>query len=237
MSEHPDFLWWVEDIAGTSSQRYLDGMEPSDLARDLIAEPVAAIARLLSVARHDAPLDPMPYEWSLVLGAIQQATVLSPGAGLALLGALTQDPDANLEAARSAASAALWALVTPPGVPELTEDQFETLGALRESLWRVGSSRWSLSPRPARTHGWLHQANNSWPGCLARLCVHKIRHQMQAAGETWAGLPEDDKQFFEAVISEDSYQASLARCSWANSLEFLHEADRAWAARHVLSMS
>ena len=236
MSEHPDFLWWVEDIAGTSSQRYLDGMEPPDLARDLIAEPVTAIARLLSVAGHDAPLDPMPYEWSLVLGAIQQATVLSPGAGLALLGALTQDPDANPEAARSAASTALWALVTPPGVQGLTTHQFETFGALRESLWRVGSSRWGLSPRPARTHGWLHKANNSWPGCLARLCVHKIRHQMQAAGETWAGLPEDDKQFFEAVISEDSYQASLARCSWANSLEFLHGADRAWAARHILSM-
>ena len=230
MLEHPDFLRWAEAANGT------DGMYPQDLADSLTVNPAASVAGLFAVAERNMPLNPMTYEWAVVLGAVRQATRLSAGAGLALLEALAVAPGSEPEASRDLASSALRELVRQSTLQEATREHWDRIGPLLAALWDAGTAHWGLSTRPSPSRGWLDEANNSWPGNLARLLVQKISSQMQADPESWAGLPSDDKHLLETIIASDSHEARLVQATCAHNLAFLHAADRRWTAQNILPL-
>ena len=214
-----------------------DGICPQDLAESLTADPAAAAAGLLAVAARNMPLDPMPYAWAQVIGAVRQATRLSPRAGLGLLEVLAEAPDSHAEATRALASCALMELARSPTVHETARVQRDRIGQLLVRLWDVGTAHWNLPPGelPPR-RGWLSEANESWPGNLALLSLRKISSEMHAAPNSWTGLPSDDKHLLENIIGGDSHEARLAEVACVHNLAFLYSADRHWTKQHILPL-
>ena len=129
-----------------------------------MSDAAEATSRLLAGAEHLGPLNVMPYEWHRVLRTVNEATELSPQAGLALLEALAEKPDTAPEASCSLVSGVLMALRTSPTAKETVHQHASRIEALLGALWNTGTTRWEVPSGPSADLGWLYEANNRWPG-------------------------------------------------------------------------
>lgn len=235
--EHPDFLFWLGNIdVGPMPIDHIDGTSPQDLIDRLQSDPRAATAALLRLADGVTPRDPMPFTWTQVLKTVHDATGISPAAGIALLEALIEDPATEPEARCSLASAVLMELRTSPDRQQHMAKHHDELGALLAALWDVGVEHWPVTPDDPSGLGRLFEADNSWPGHVARLALQRIDAQGRADSDAWTGLDDDDKQFLERITTGDTHEAHLGQVVLAHRTFWLYAADPDWAVTHVLPL-
>ena len=236
MSDSSDFRRRAEVTTRILPVRYIDGMEPQDLADNLRSAPAAMIGHLLGIAAANTTLNTRSNEWSRVLNTAVKATELSPPAGMALLDALASDPTTEPEASRSLATAVLRSLTNLSAMQQTTQEHHARIRSVLAKVWEAGTSRWGLPPRPSPDHGWLYEAINRWAGLVALLATETIASQIPTASESWNGLPTTNKQLLKHITTGDSHDVWLAQVVCASRLVFLYGVDRQWAIQHILPM-
>ena len=236
MLEHPDFLWWTELSFGPRPVEHIGGMSPQDLIERLEANPAAAAAELLDLAPEDVPLRPMPYEWLQVLRAVDQATDLSPAAGLSLLETLIANAGDRPEPRCSLASSVLTQLRTSQSRQQTLDQHLDRVGRLVLELWNAGTTHWHTPLGLPSDTGWLHQANNAWPGHVASLILGMIAARVRAEPDLPAALGDDGKHILQEIVTGHSHEASLAQIKCAHRLAYLHTVDPGWTRDHILPL-
>ena len=180
-----------------------DKLMPQDLVDRLQTDPRAATAALLRLADGITPRrDPMPFNWMQALRTAHDATEISPAAGIALLGALIEDPATEPHASRSLASAVLMELWTSLKRQRHVAEHLDEIGQRLEApgTWasRTGPSRpttrriWAGSSRPtirgpARSPAW--RCSESMPKADPTLTPGS--GWATATGTSWSASPQE----------------------------------------------
>jgi len=81
---------------------------------------------------------------------------------------------------------------------------------------------------------WLTSAINHPAGEVALMLLRALSYRMERAGEDWTGLPEAQRNRFEALLGGGSDNAVMAAIALASQVDFLFHADRGWTEAHIL---
>ena len=236
MLEHPDLLGWTELSFGPRPVEHIDGMFPHDLIERLEADPAAATAALLALAPADVPLQPLPDEWLQVLRAVDQATDLSPPAGLSLLETLIANAGDRPEARCSLASRVLTQLTASQSRQQTLEEHRDRIRRTMLALWDAGTTHWRTPLGPPSEMGWLYEANNAWPGHVASLILGMIAARIRVEPDAPGALGDDDKHVLQKVVIGDSHDAGLVQIKCAHRLAYLHAVDPGWTRDHIVPL-
>jgi len=112
----------------------------------------------------------------------------------------------------------------------------------REEAIRISKLLWPICAAESETSDqrahddWLFTAINHPAGMLAQFWLTILSNQRKEAGDAWNGIPADKKDFFEGVLSHESYAADLARVIFASQLTFLFGLDESWAKEKILRL-
>ena len=235
MSDHPDFLSWVEDGTATPLPQYLEGIHPRDLGDRLVSDPEVATVELLAIAKPE-PNEPNATHSQRLVRTVRKATELFPPAGLALLETLVEHPNFDPQIRRVLTSAVLIELVNPANLRKTIREHGDRIGRLLPNLWNAGIGHWRLPSHPPPSDGCPHTPAKLWPSLLTRLAITKATTQEETDPQSPSGLSAHDKRFLEKVIVGDTEEAKLAQVTCAHHLQLLYTQDRQWATQQILPL-
>jgi len=106
---------------------------------------------------------------------------------------------------------------------------------------RLANQLWDASAKEPReeeieSEDWLASAINHPGGKIAEFWLHALSKRRAEAREGWAGLPVRYKQYFEKVLSGESYTAQLGRVVLASQTHFLFALDADWTRENILPL-
>lgn len=233
MSDHPEFLTWIEDGTETPLPQYLEGVCPRDLAARLMSDTKGAAGQLVAIAK---PTEPQGRDSQRLVRTVRKAIEICPSAGLALLETLVEQPSIDDQAQRLLASAVLIELLKQAKARETTWEHRSRIGRLLPDLWKAGVAHWGLPSPTSPSVGCPREQGNLWPSLLIRLAIETGNIQTETDPQSHSGLSAHDKRFLGEAIGGDSEEATLAQVTCANRLLFLYTEDRQWTTRHILPL-
>jgi len=83
---------------------------------------------------------------------------------------------------------------------------------------------------------WLLSAINHPGGKIAELWLKTLSKRRSKAGESWTGLPVRYEEYFDKVLSGESYTAQLGRVVLASQIHFLFALDAHWTRASILPL-
>jgi hypothetical protein len=86
------------------------------------------------------------------------------------------------------------------------------------------------------SQGWIGEAINRPGGILVKFWLHGLSKQRAEAGDSWTGIPEDSKRFFQKVLTKPTPSAQLGRVILASRLYFLFTLEPDWARKNILPL-
>lgn len=109
-----------------------------------------------------------------------------------------------------------------------------------DTLERIGERVLAQSAsEPADDEGardWLTAAINHPAGEVALMWLRALAYRKEEAGDTWDGLPNLQRDRFEALLGGQGKNAVMARVALASQAHFLFHADRSWTEAHILPL-
>ena len=236
VSDHPAFLWRVDDSPEEPLPRYIDGTDPRDLAKKLIRETKATATELLAMFEEGDAQEQALSQQQRVISTVRKATELYPTAGLGLLEALTQDASSQPETRCSLASAVLTELVKTPPTQHPVGEQSRETGSLINRLWDTATTHWAARPDSPQSDRCLQEAPKLWPELLTTYAIVRITAQVNSEAESPHLGHLQDIQFLKRITAGNSIEARIAQATSARHLRFLHTVDRQWVNQNILPM-
>jgi hypothetical protein len=118
----------------------------------------------------------------------------------------------------------------PKSIPDGLLDQAMQLSRL---LW-LACKQEAEPKKPVNVPDWLMRAINDPAGMLALFWVHTLANRRKEAADKWQGIQGDLKNFFEDLLSGDTYSDSMVRVIFASQLTFFFASDEVWTKQHLL---
>ena len=234
MSEHPDFLQWVE-ITTTSEIPDYHRADLPNLAALILDDPPAALELIVSHYT-DPGTDTAPSpRWFDALRCVQAVTEEDLQACLSLLEALASFQSPHMEAVALVASTALASLDKAVRQDDTLRES-TNIRRLCVRLWRAATDRWPQPEPGTRERDWTQAAANSCAGQLARLFLLTIKPRQPQPGEADATLLRaGDTLMLRVMLKSDTAASHHAQNVCAQHLWWLHSLDRHGVGRHVLA--
>jgi Domain of unknown function (DUF4020) len=101
-----------------------------------------------------------------------------------------------------------------------------------QALWNVHPGE----PSKDRPQGWAGEAINRPGGILVQFWLRSLSKQCTEAGDSWTGIPDDSKRFFQKVLTEPTPSAQLGRVILASQLYFLFTLEADWTRENILPL-
>ena len=234
VSEHPDFLQWVE-ITTTSGTPDHHRADLPNLASLLVDNPAAALELIVSHYT-DSDADTAPsLGWFDALRCVQAVTDEDLQACLSLLEALASFESPQMDAVASVASTALTSLDKAARQDDTLRES-TNIRRLCVRLWRATTDRWPQPEPGTRERDWTQAAANSCAGQLARLFLLTIKPKQPQPGEDDATLLRaGDALMLRVMLQGDTPASHHAQNVCAQHLWWLHGLDRHGVGRHLLT--
>jgi len=118
--------------------------------------------------------------------------------------------------------------------PKIPSSCLTSAQNLAEKVWDA-CSRPPLEESGA-AHDWLQRAISHPGGKLVEFWLNILSIQRNEAGDTWAGIPQEAKAFFEKVLNDTSAIAELGRVLLASQLHLLFALEAEWTRRNILPL-
>lgn len=111
-------------------------------------------------------------------------------------------------------------------------DLLEQANAISSSLW----SSLKEAEQDEDSDDWLSRAINRPAGLIVEYWVHGLSMQMHGKASNERFLPEHYRQWFTAVIQDQSTNGGLGRSILASQTAFLFGLDKAWTTQYVIPL-
>ena len=234
VSDHPDFLHWIEVTVTSGIPDYYRADLP-DLAALMLDAPAAALELIVShYTDSDAETAPSP-RWFDALRCVQAVTDEDLQACLSLLEALASFESPYMDAVASVASTALSSLDQAVRQDDTLRES-TNIRRLCARLWRAATDRWPQPEPGTRERDWTQAAANSCAGKLARLFLLTIKPRQPQPGDDDATLLRaGDALMLRVMLQGDTAASHHAQNVCAQHLWWLHGLDRHGVGRHVLA--
>ena len=235
MSDHPDFLIWVEmTVTDGFPDEYRADLP--DLAALMANDPDAALEQILANYTKPDPDTPHNQRWLDALGSVHAATEADPQACLCVLNALISYEHPHIEAVSSVARAALMSL-DAAARQDATLIEGTDIRSLFEGLWRAATDRWPQPDARSDTRDWTQTAANSCAGIITRLVMLAIKPQQPHPDSAdGVSLAPEAASLLNLILQGDAAASHHAQVVCAQHLSWLHAVDRRWANQHILAL-
>jgi hypothetical protein len=230
-------------------------LSPAEFDALLIGDPAEAVAFILSFEDEYTPQSGKPTREDAI-ATLGETVQLRAGAGLRLWPTLAEHP--QLQAAVIGA----WGHAIEPedleaildvllGVdlhdqmnamgqfflhaaqtPSAHWEQFKGTGDLIDQVWDACATTDEFEPG----NDWVMETINTVVGLLFDFWFEWFRRRWAAAGESWQGLPDSDREFLNQALADHTKRGAHALTQIAGRLHFLDAADTTWCRQVLLPL-
>lgn len=103
-----------------------------------------------------------------------------------------------------------------------------------EAFWQACETEETYVP--GDVDDWLSETINVPVGHLMDFWFHVFHRRWTAAGDSWTGLPERDREFLNRALADKSTRGAHALTQISGRLEYLDQADSTWCREQLLPL-